>query len=46
MVVPGSLPSGDGRCSLACAVIVKQVDAKTRRKIGINRLLREAGEAA
>ena len=30
----------DGRYSLYCAVIVKQVDAKTRSKVGINELLR------
>ena len=40
VVVPGSLPDKDGRCSLACAVIVKQVDAKTRAKTSINELLR------
>ncbi len=40
VVVPGSLPSPDGRYALACAVIVKQVDAKTRAKVGINELLR------
>lgn len=40
VVVPGSLPSADGRYSLACAVIVKQVDAKTRAKTSINELLR------
>ncbi len=40
VVVPGSLPSSDGRYSLQCAVIVKRVDAKTRAKIGINELLR------
>jgi 2,3,4,5-tetrahydropyridine-2-carboxylate N-succinyltransferase len=40
VVVPGSLPSADGRCSLYCAVIVKQVDAKTRAKTSINELLR------
>jgi len=40
VVVPGSLPSPDGRCSLYCAVIVKQVDAKTRAKTSINDLLR------
>ena len=42
VVVSGSLPSGDGSHSLYCAVIVKQVDAKTRAKTGINALLREA----
>jgi 2,3,4,5-tetrahydropyridine-2-carboxylate N-succinyltransferase len=41
VVVPGSLPSADGRYSLACAVIVKQVDEKTRAKVGINALLRD-----
>jgi len=40
VVVAGSLPSGDGRCSLYCAVIVKQVDARTRAKTSINELLR------
>ncbi|MGH8370094.1 MAG: 2,3,4,5-tetrahydropyridine-2,6-dicarboxylate N-succinyltransferase [Gammaproteobacteria bacterium] len=44
VVVPGSLPSSDGRYSLQCAVIVKRVDAKTRAKIGINELLRSAGQ--
>jgi 2,3,4,5-tetrahydropyridine-2,6-dicarboxylate N-succinyltransferase len=41
VVVPGSLPSADGRCSLYCAVIVKQVDAQTRAKTSINELLRD-----
>ena len=40
VVVPGSLPSSDGKYSLACAVIVKRVDARTRAKVGINELLR------
>lgn len=40
VVVPGSLPSDDGKYSLSCAVIVKQVDEKTRSKVGINELLR------
>lgn len=40
VVVPGSLPSADGSHSLACAVIVKRVDAKTRAKTSINDLLR------
>jgi len=40
VVVPGNLPSADGRYSLYCAVIIKQVDAKTRAKVGINELLR------
>jgi 2,3,4,5-tetrahydropyridine-2-carboxylate N-succinyltransferase len=42
VVVPGNLPSKDGRYSLYCAVIVKRVDAKTREKVGINELLRNA----
>jgi 2,3,4,5-tetrahydropyridine-2-carboxylate N-succinyltransferase len=41
VVVPGSLPSSDGRYSLACAVIVKRVDAQTRSKTSINELLRD-----
>jgi len=40
VVVSGSLPSNDGKYSLYCAVIVKQVDEKTRSKVGINELLR------
>ena len=40
VVVSGNLPSSDGAYSLYCAVIVKQVDEKTRRKTGLNELLR------
>jgi 2,3,4,5-tetrahydropyridine-2-carboxylate N-succinyltransferase len=40
VVVPGSMPSGDGRVNLYCAVIVKKVDAQTRAKTAINDLLR------
>jgi 2,3,4,5-tetrahydropyridine-2,6-dicarboxylate N-succinyltransferase len=40
VVVAGSLPAADGSHGLYCAVIVKQVDAKTRAKTGINELLR------
>src|SRR6266436_1079489 len=40
VVVAGSLPSAQGRCQLYCAVIVKQVDARTRAKTSINDLLR------
>ncbi|MEO8344076.1 MAG: 2,3,4,5-tetrahydropyridine-2,6-dicarboxylate N-succinyltransferase [Betaproteobacteria bacterium] len=40
VVVAGSLSSGEGDCHLYCAVIVKQVDAKTRSKTSINDLLR------
>ena len=39
VVVPGTLPSTGG-CQLACAVIVKRVDAKTRERTAINELLR------
>ena len=41
VVVPGSLPSRDGGPSLACAVIVKRVDERTRSKTSINELLRD-----
>jgi 2,3,4,5-tetrahydropyridine-2-carboxylate N-succinyltransferase len=40
VVVPGSLPSPDGRYALSCAVIVKRVDAQTRAKVSLNELLR------
>jgi 2,3,4,5-tetrahydropyridine-2,6-dicarboxylate N-succinyltransferase len=42
VVVAGTLPSSIGKCQLACAVIVKRVDAATRAKVGINELLRAA----
>ena len=42
VVVPGTLPAANGRYGLACAVIVKRVDAQTRAKVGINELLRGA----
>jgi 2,3,4,5-tetrahydropyridine-2-carboxylate N-succinyltransferase len=42
VVVPGTLPSKDGRYGLYCAVIVKRVDAQTRAKTSINELLRSA----
>jgi len=46
VVVPGALPGkplpdGSPGPSLACAVIVKRVDAKTRAKTAINELLRD-----
>ena len=41
VVVPGTLPAKDGGPSLACAVIVKRVDAQTRSKTAINELLRD-----
>jgi 2,3,4,5-tetrahydropyridine-2,6-dicarboxylate N-succinyltransferase len=46
VVVAGSLPGADGRYSLACAVIVKRVDAQTRAKTSINELLRGADSAS
>ena len=46
VVVPGSLPSKCGKYSLSCAVIVKQVDAKTRAKTSVNELLRLGKEQA
>jgi len=42
VVVPGSLPAANGKYALACAVIVKRVDAKTRAKTSLNDLLRNA----
>ena len=43
VVVPGSLPDkkNPSGLSLNCAVIIKQVDEKTRSKTSINDLLRE-----
>lgn len=40
VVVPGSLPSKDGKYSLYAAIIVKKVDAQTRSKTSLNDLLR------
>ncbi len=47
VVVAGSLPKNGpgGVYNLNCAVIVKKVDERTRGKVGINQLLREAAEA-
>ena len=44
VVVSGSLPAADGSHSLYCAVIVKQVDERTRSKTSVNELLRGAAE--
>ena len=43
VVVPGSLPDKNNSAapSLYCAVIIKQVDEKTRSKTSINDLLRD-----
>jgi 2,3,4,5-tetrahydropyridine-2,6-dicarboxylate N-succinyltransferase len=40
VVVPGAMPGPVGTPSLYCAVIVKQVDERTRAKTAINELLR------
>ncbi len=42
VVVPGTLPSGDNKYNLYAAIIVKKVDEKTRARVGINEILREA----
>ncbi len=42
VVVPGTLPAKNGKYGLACAVIVKRVDAQTRAKTSLNELLRNA----
>ena len=42
VIVPGSIPSKDSKGpALYCAVIIKQVDEKTRSKTSINDLLRD-----
>ncbi len=41
VVVPGTLPAKNGGPNLACAVIVKRVDERTRSKTSINELLRD-----
>ena len=41
VVAPGTLPDPKGGPSLACAVIVKTVDERTRAKTGLNELLRD-----
>jgi 2,3,4,5-tetrahydropyridine-2-carboxylate N-succinyltransferase len=41
VVVPGSMPGREGGPALACAVIVKRVDERTRSKTSINELLRD-----
>lgn len=44
VVVSGSLPAKDGSHSLYCAVIVKQVDEKTRARTSLNDLIRLADQ--
>ena len=41
VIIAGSLPYRKGNCYLNCAVIVKQIDARTRAKVAINELLRD-----
>ncbi len=41
VVVAGSMPSAKGGPNLYCAVIVKQVDERTRSKTSVNELLRD-----
>lgn len=41
VVVPGALPAADGSHSLYCAIIIKQVDEKTRGRVSLNELLRD-----
>lgn len=40
VVVPGSLPTADGKAHTYAAIIVKKVDEKTRSKTALNELLR------
>jgi 2,3,4,5-tetrahydropyridine-2-carboxylate N-succinyltransferase len=44
VVIPGSLPSIDGKYSVSAAIIIKTVDEKTRKKVGINQILREVNQ--
>lgn len=41
VVVSGNLPAANGKYARYCAIIMKQVDQKTREKTAINDLLRE-----
>lgn len=40
VVIPGTIPSSDGSYGRYAAIIIKQVDEKTRGKVSINELLR------
>lgn len=42
VVLAGSMPSKTGHCHLNCAVIIKQIDDRTRTKVAINELLRDS----
>lgn len=41
VVIPGSMPSSNGKYNTDCAIIIKTVDSTTRAKVSINQLLRE-----
>ncbi|MFQ5937872.1 MAG: 2,3,4,5-tetrahydropyridine-2,6-dicarboxylate N-succinyltransferase, partial [Acidiferrobacterales bacterium] len=40
VIVPGALPSDDGKYTLDCAVITRVVDPQTRDRLRIHELLR------
>lgn len=42
VVIPGTIPGSHAGYQKAAAIIVKQVDRRTREKVGINQLLRDA----
>lgn len=44
VVIPGSMPSDNGKYNTDCAIIIKTVDSATRAKVSINQLLREAAD--
>lgn len=41
VVIPGSMPSDNGKYNTDCAIIIKTIDSTTRAKVSINQLLRE-----
>lgn len=41
VVIPGNIPHESGKYGTFAAIIIKQVDAKTRAKVSINEILRE-----
>jgi 2,3,4,5-tetrahydropyridine-2-carboxylate N-succinyltransferase len=45
VVIPGSIPSSNGKYNTDCAIIIKTVDSTTRAKVSINQLLRETTDA-
>jgi 2,3,4,5-tetrahydropyridine-2-carboxylate N-succinyltransferase len=44
VVIPGSMPSDNGKYNTDCAIIIKTVDSSTRAKVSINQLLRESAD--